>query len=390
MARKALAALGTSIFSEMTKLANERGAVNLSQGFPDFEGPRDVVAAAVGALEGGNNQYGRSQGLPALVQAIAAHQQRCYGIALDPMTQVCATAGATEAIAAAFIGLLDAGDEVVLFEPFYDEYPAAAAMAGASTRIVTLKFPDFALDVAALEACITARTRMIVVNTPHNPTGKVFSTDELDVIARLCVQHDLIALTDEVYEHITYDGARHVPLSTREGMRDRTVSISSSGKTFSFTGWKVGWATGSAELVAAVQRAHQFLTFAAATPLHAAMARALDVHRETFFDELAREYTQRRDFLVDVLREVGFEVSVPKGAYFALVSIRPVTASEDDVTFAKRLIDEAGVAAIPPSAFYARDVEEGRSLLRFAFCKKPETLERAAESLRKWRRTRAS
>lgn len=390
MARKALAALGTSIFSEMTKLANERGAVNLSQGFPDFEGPRDILEGAVRALEDGHNQYGRSQGLPALVQAIAAHQQRCYGIALDPMTQVCATAGATEAIAAAFIGLLDAGDEVVLFEPFYDEYPAAAAMAGAFARVVTLKFPDFALDTAALEACVTERTRMIVVNTPHNPTGKVFRVDELDAIARLCVQHDLIALTDEVYEHITYDGARHLPLSMRPGMHERTVSISSTGKTFSFTGWKVGWATGSVDLIAAVQRAHQFLTFAAATPLHAAMARALDVHTDAFFAELARDYTQRRDFLVDVLREVGFEVSVPKGAYFALVSIRPLTNDEDDVTFAKRLIDEAGVAAIPPSAFYSRDVDEGRSLLRFAFCKKPETLERAADSLRKWRRTRSA
>jgi N-succinyldiaminopimelate aminotransferase len=390
MARKALAALGTSIFSEMTKLANERGAVNLSQGFPDFEGPSDILDAAVGALEQGHNQYGRSQGLPALVQAIAAHQQRCYGIALDPMSQVCATAGATEAIAAAFIGLLDAGDEVVLFEPFYDEYPAAAAMAGASTRVVTLKFADgFALDTAALESAIGPTTRMIVVNTPHNPTGKVFSDAELDVIARLCVKHDLIALTDEVYEHITYDGVRHVPLATREGMRDRTVTISSTGKTFSFTGWKVGWATGPVDLIAAVQRAHQFLTFAAATPLHAAMARALDVHGDAFFAQLARDYTQRRDFLVDVLREVGFDVSVPKGAYFALVSLRSMT-KEHDVTFAKRLIDEAGVAAIPPSAFYSRDVDEGRSLLRFAFCKKPETLERAADSLRKWRRTRGS
>jgi N-succinyldiaminopimelate aminotransferase len=393
MARKALAALGTSIFSEMTKLATERGAVNLSQGFPDFEGPRDIRDAAVRALEEGHNQYGRSQGLVPLVQAISAHQQRCYGITLDAMTQVCATAGATEAIAAAFIGLLDAGDEVVLFEPFYDEYPAAAAMAGATTRVVTLKFADgFALETAALEAAITpGKTRMIVVNTPHNPTGKVFSSDELDVIARLCVKHDLIALTDEVYEHITYDGARHVPLATRPGMRERTVSISSTGKTFSYTGWKVGWATGPAELIAGVQRAHQFLTFAAATPLHAAMARALDVHQQPFFDALAREYTERRDFLVGVLREVGFEVSVPKGAYFALVSLRGVAAhGEDDVTFAKRLIDEAGVAAIPPSAFYARDVNEGRALLRFAFCKKPETLERAADALRKWRRTRSA
>ncbi len=387
MAARALEAFGTSIFTEMTRLALEKGAVNLSQGFPDFEGPRDVVDAAVAALREGHNQYGRSQGVPALVEAVAAHQARAYGIVLDPMTEVCATAGATEALAAAFIGLLDPGDEVVLFEPFYDQYPAAAAMAGATPRFVTLRFPGFALDEAALRAAVGDRTRMVVVNTPHNPTGKVFTEAELDVIARVCVERDLIAVADEVYEHIVLDGARHVPLSTRPAMRDRTVSISSTGKTFSFTGWKVGWATGPGALVAAVQRAHQFLTFAAATPLHQAMARALDTHREPFFTELAREYTGRRDFLVDVLREVGFDVAVPSGAYFVLAGTRGLTG-EDDVTFARRLIDEAGVAAIPPSAFYAADLAEGRALLRFAFCKTPATLEAAAARLRAWKRHR--
>lgn len=386
MAKTALAALGTSIFSEMTRLALEKGAVNLSQGFPDFEGPASIVDAGVDALREGHNQYGRSMGVPALVTAIASHQLRCYGLSLDPMSEVCATAGATEAIAAAMIGLLDPGDEVVLFEPFYDEYPAAAAMAGAVVRVVTLRFPTFALDESAFRAAITGKTRMVVVNTPHNPTGKVFSTAELDMIARACVEHGLIALSDEVYEHITY-GVKHVPLASRPGMRERTVAVSSTGKTFSFTGWKVGWATGPRELIAGVQRAHQFLTFSAATPLHTAMARALTTLQQPFFEELAREYTERRDFLVEVLREVGFEVSVPQGAYFVLASIRDLT-DEDDVTFARRLIDEAGVAAIPPSAFYARDLEEGRRLLRFAFCKKRETLEQAAERLRAWRRAR--
>lgn len=385
MAKTALAALGTSIFSEMTRLAALKGAVNLSQGFPDFEGPAAIVEAGVAALREGHNQYGRSMGVPELVAAIAAHQERCYGLQLDPQSEVCATAGATEAIAAAMIGLLDPGEEVVLFEPFYDSYPATAAMAGAVPRVVTLRFPSFALEESALRAAITGKTRMIVVNTPHNPTGKVFSVAELDMIAGVCIEHDLIALTDEVYEHITY-GAPHIPLATRPGMRERTVTVSSTGKTFSFTGWKVGWASGPRELIAAVQRAHQFLTFAAATPLHTAMAHALTTYAQPFFHELACAYRERRDFLVEVLREVGFEVSVPQGAYFALASIRALT-DEDDVTFAKRLIDEAGVAAIPPSAFYSCDLQEGRRLLRFAFCKQPATLELAAVRLRAWRAT---
>lgn len=392
MARAALTALGTSIFSEMTRLANEKGAVNLSQGFPDFEGPAAVVDAAVAALRSGQSQYGRSMGLPALVEEIAAHQERCWGLCFDPLTEVCATAGATEGIAAAMLGLLEPGDEVVLFEPFYDGYPATLAMAGAVPRVVTLRFPEFAIDEAELAAAVTAKTRMIVVNTPHNPTGKVFSRAELEGIARLCRTHDLLALTDEVYEHLTYDGFRHVPLATLPGMRERTVTLSSTGKTFSFTGWKVGWATGPRELIACVQRAHQFLTFCGATPLHAAMATALRTCARGepggFLEQLRSDYTARRDFLVDVLREVGFEVAVPQGAYFVLAGIRGVT-DEDDVTFARRLVDEAGVAAIPPSAFYSRDVDEGRRLLRFAFCKQERTLDEAARRLRTWRATRA-
>ena len=384
MARTALTALGTSIFSEMTRLANEKGAVNLSQGFPDFDGPKDIIDAAVDALRSGQNQYGRSMGLVPLVEQIALHQQRCYGLKYDALTEVCAFAGATEGIAAAMIGLLDPGDEVILFEPFYDGYPAAIAMAGAVRRVVTLRFPDFAVDAAALAAARTPRTRMIVINTPHNPSGKVFSTAELDVIADFCLEHDVIALTDEVYEHLTY-GVPHVPLATRHGMQERTVTLSSTGKTFSFTGWKVGWCTGPKELVACVQRAHQFITFCAATPLHAAMAKALATFQDAFIADLVRDYTQRRDFLVEVLRDVGFEVSVPRGAYFVLANIRGIT-DEDDFTFAKRLIDEAGVAAIPPSAFYADDVDEGRRLLRFAFCKRDETLSLAADRLRRWRR----
>ncbi len=361
--------------------------MNLSQGFPDFEGPKEVVDAAVEALRSGKNQYGRSMGLPALVQQIAAQRERDYGLVYDPMTEVCAFAGATEGIAAAMLGLLEPGDEVILLEPFYDGYPATVAMAGATARIVTLRFPEFAVDAAALACAVTDKTRMIVVNAPHNPSGRVLTEAELDAVARVCSENDLVALTDEVYEHLTFDGRKHVPLATRPGMRERTVSLSSTGKTFSFTGWKVGWCTGPKDLVACVQRAHQFLTFCAATPLHAAMATALSAFQRPFLDELVREYTGRRDFLVAALREVGFDVSVPQGAYFVLAGIRGLTA-EDDVAFARRLIDEAGVAAIPPSAFYAADVDEGRRLLRFAFCKRPETLERAAERLRAWRRRR--
>jgi N-succinyldiaminopimelate aminotransferase len=385
MARAALAGFGTSIFSEMTRLANETGAVNLSQGFPDFEGPREIVDAAVAALRAGANQYGRSMGLPALVEQIARHQERCYGLRFDPLTEVCAFAGATEGIAAAMLGLLEPGDEVVLFEPFYDSYPATIAMAGAVPRVVTMRFPGFAIDEAELRAAVSPRTRAVMINSPHNPSGHVLSDAELDAIARVCIEHDLIAITDEVYEHLVYGAARHVPLASRPGMRDRTVTLSSSGKTFSFTGWKVGWATGPAALIAAVQRAHQFLTFCAATPLHAAMAVALDRFQADFMAELARDYTARRDLLVEVLRDVGFVPSVPDGAYFIVCDFRGLSA-EDDVTFARRLIHEAGVATIPPSAFYARDLAEGQRLLRFAFCKRTETLERAADRLRAWRK----
>jgi N-succinyldiaminopimelate aminotransferase len=384
MARAALARFGTSIFSEMTRLANERGAINLSQGFPDFEGPPEIVDEAIAALKAGHNQYGRSLGLPALVEQIAAHRERDTGLRYDPMTEVVATAGATEAMAAAMLGLLEAGDAVVLFEPAYDSYAATAAMAGATVLPVTLSFDSgFEFDRLRLARVMTTRPRMIVVNTPHNPSGKVFTREELELIARMCVDNDVIAVTDEVYEHLTYDEVPHVALASLPGMRERTLSISSTGKTFSFTGWKVGWATGPAHLIAAVQAAHQFLTFCAATPLHAAMAQALARFERPFFAELKREYTTRRDLLVSILDDAGFEVSAPKGAYFVLANIRGLT-EEDDVTFAKRLIDEAGVASIPPSAFYLSDFEEGQALLRFAFCKKLATLEAAGERLRAW------
>lgn len=382
MAHTALKALGTSIFSEMTALALEHGAVNLSQGFPDFDGPAAIVDDAIDAMRGGHNQYGRSMGVLPLVRAVASHQQRRYGIELDPMTQVMCAAGATEALAAVMIGLLDAGDEVLVLEPFYDGYPATIAMAGAVARVATLRWPDFRLPIEELTSLVSPRTRMVVLTTPHNPTGRVFSAEELDQLAALCVRHDLIAVCDEVYEHLTY-GVPHTPLCTRPGMAERTVTLSSSGKTFSYTGWKVGWATGPAPLIAAAQRAHQYLTFCASTPLHVAMAKAIDRLDDAFIAELQLSYRRRRDHLCAVLADCGFAVAVPEGAYFCLADIRALT-DEDDRTFARRLIREAGVAAIPPSAFYSVDVDAGRTLLRFAFCKRDETLHEAERRLRAW------
>jgi N-succinyldiaminopimelate aminotransferase len=386
MAKTALEALGTSIFSEMTALALKHGAVNLSQGFPDFDGPPVIVDDAMAAFRAGHNQYGRSMGVLPLVNAVARHQQRRYGIELDPLTQVVCTAGATEALAATMIGLLDPGDEVLLLEPFYDGYPAVIAMCQAVPKVATLRWPDFRLPIDELRALITPRTKMVVLTTPHNPTGRVFSVEELDALAALCVHHNLIAVCDEVYEHLTY-GVPHTPLATRPGMAERTVTVSSTGKTFSYTGWKVGWAAGPAHLVAGVQRAHQFLTFCAATPLHVAMGAALDRLDDEFVSTLQSEYRARRDQLVDTLRACGFTVAVPEGAYFALADFSALS-DDDDRTFARHLIEQAGVAAIPPSAFYAVDKNDGRSLLRFAFCKQAKTLNEADRRLRDWARRR--
>jgi N-succinyldiaminopimelate aminotransferase len=371
---------GTSVFAEMTRLAIDCEAVNLSQGFPDFEGPVEVVEEAVRALRDGHNQYARSMGHPDLVGAIAAHQERFYGLSWDPKREVVVTSGATEGIASTLLGLLNPGDEVVLFEPFYDSYPAAVALAGATPRYVTLRSPDYALDVDALRAAISPRTRLLVLNTPHNPTGKVFTPEELEEVAALCREHDVLVLADEVYEHLVYDDARHVPIATREGMAERTVTLSSAGKLFSFTGWKVGWATGPSSLIAAVQAAHQFVTFATATPLQRAVAVALERLGAEFFDDQRRGLERRRDELADALEGVGFSVTRPRGTYFMLADFSALHEG-DDVSFARRLVTDCGVAVIPPSSFYARDVDEGRHLVRFAFCKKKETLDDALRRL---------
>ena len=384
MINRRLIPFGTTIFAEMTKLAEERGAINLSQGFPDFEGPPGIVDAAVEALRSGRNQYARSRGQPELVTAIAAARKTHYGQEFDPMTEVVVTSGATEAIASSMLGLLNPGDEVVLFEPTYDSYAPCVAMAGAVARYVPLRFPDFRLDPERLAGAVTDRTRMIVLNSPHNPTGKVFDRPELDAIAALARDRDLVVLSDEVYEHLRFDGAEQVPIATLPDMHERTLSLSSTGKTFSYTGWKIGWATGPAPLIDAVQAAHQFLTYAVSTPLQTAMAHAIQDASEEYFVDFRREYAARRDYLVGVLREVGFKVAVPRGTYFVLASFEGLFEG-DDREFARWLTTEHGVAAIPPSAFYPAHPEEGRSLVRFAFCKRIETLEHAAERLRRIR-----
>jgi N-succinyldiaminopimelate aminotransferase len=373
---------GTTVFAEMTALAREHGAINLAQGFPDFEGPPQIVEAAVRALRSGDNQYARFRGHPVLVEAIAKAQKKYYGLEYDPMEEVLIFNGATEGISASLIGLLNPADEVILFEPFYDSYPPCLAMAEAVPRFVTLRFPDFALDEDALRAAVTPRTRMIVLNTPMNPTGKVFTREELEIIAAVCQEHDLVALTDEVYEHLTFDDAVHIPLATLPGMRERTLTLSSAGKTYSFTGWKIGWGTGPRELVNGAEAAHQFLNYTIATPLQAAVAYALTHHTHDYLASFRAEYTARRDFLVAALAEAGFNVVRPQGTYFILASFREIF-SGDDWAFARWLTKEHGVSVIPPSAFYQADAEEGRSLARFAFCKRMETLEQAADRLRR-------
>lgn len=376
-----LQGFGTTIFTEMTRLAIQHGAVNLGQGFPNFDGPEFVKEAAIAAIRAGHNQYCRMSGLPELNRAIAAHQRRFYGLEYDPDAEITVYSGATEAICATLQALCETGDEVVLFEPFYDSYRASVTMAGAVPKVVTLRAPDFAYRAEELEAAIGPKTRAILLNTPHNPTGKVFDRAELEHIAALCRRFDLIAITDEVYEHLVYEGA-HVPLATLPGMRDRTVLISSSGKTFSFTGWKVGHTCAPPALTAAIRCAHQFVTFCTATPFQHALAQAF-VADDAFFASLIAEYRARRDRLCRGLREIGLDVIVPAGAYFVMTDIRSL-GWHDDVAFCRMLPEKVGVAAIPPSSFYEHPAE-GRHLVRWAFCKTDDVLD---EGLRRLQRLR--
>ena len=372
-----LEGFGTTIFTEMTRLANEHGAVNLAQGFPDFDGPEFVKEVAVAAIRQGRGQYARMSGIPEIHAALAAKYRRDYGLDYAAETEFTVTSGATEAIFAAIQGTCEPGDEVVLFEPYYDSYRASVAMASAVPRFVTLQAPDWRFDPEELTRAFTSRTRAILLNTPHNPTGKVFSRAEMELVAGLCRERDDLCGTDEVYEHILYEG-EHLSMAALPGMRERTITISSFGKTFSLTGWKIGWAAAPPPLTAAVRAAHQFITFATATPLQHAAAAALSVGPD-YYRDLAASYRRKRDYLVAELSRLGFRVEPPAGTYYVCADFRPL-GFDDDVAFCRHLIERAGVAAIPPSAFY-ENTRYGKTYARFAFCKKEETLREAVRRL---------
>jgi N-succinyldiaminopimelate aminotransferase len=373
-----MAGMGTTIFAEMSALAVETGSVNLGQGFPDTDGPPGIAEAAAAAiLAGRGNQYPPGPGIPELRQAIAEHQQRFYGLSFDPGTEVLVTAGATEAVAAALLALVEPGDEVIAFEPYYDSYAACVAMAGGIRVPVTLRPPDFRPDLDALRAAITPRTRLILLNSPHNPTGSVFTRAELGAIAELACERDLLVIADEVYEHMVFAG-EHVPIGSLPGMAGRTVSISSAGKTFSFTGWKIGWITASAELVTAVRTVKQFLTYVSGGPFQYAIAEGLRMD-DAYFAGISADLRGKRDLLCAGLAEAGFGVYPPEGTYFVTTDIRPLGES-DGIEFCRDLPRRAGVVAIPSAVFYD-DAEAGRTQVRFAFCKKPEVLREALARL---------
>jgi len=371
-----------TIFSEMSALAVRTGSLNLGQGFPDVDGPPEVIAEAVAALRSGANQYAPGIGIPALRQAIARHQQRDYGIELDPDTEVVVTTGATEGIAAALLGLVNPGDEVVVLEPYYDSYVAMIQMAGGVRRPVTLRAPAFRLDPDELRAAVNDRTRFVLLNSPHNPTGSVLTRAELTAVAEVAREHDLVVITDEVYEHLTYD-VEHVPLATLPGMRERTLTLSSAGKSYSFTGWKVGWATGPSELVGAVLAAKQWLTFTSGSPLQPAVASALDDHPD-FPRELAADLQVRRDLLCAGLRKAGLEPAVPDGTYFACTDVAHLGWA-DGMAFCLALPERAGVVAIPAQMFYddanPNGQGAGRHLVRWAFCKERAVVEEGTRRL---------
>jgi N-succinyldiaminopimelate aminotransferase len=370
-----------TIFTTMSALAVRTGAVNLGQGFPDTDGPASVLAAADRAMREGANQYAPGPGVPALRQAIARHQQRHYGLELDPDRQIVVTTGCTEGVAAALLGLLDEGDEIIVLEPYYDSYVAMIQMAGGVRRPVTLRAPDFRLDADELRAAVTPLTRFVLLNSPHNPTGTVLTRAELQAVADLALEHDLIVITDEVYEHLTFPDAEdehaHVPISTLPGMFERTLTLSSAGKSYSVTGWKIGWATGPADLVSALLAAKQWLTFTSGAPLQPAIAVALDEEPE-WPRTLARDLQVRRDLLCDGLARIGLDVRRPEGTYFALADISAL-GWRDAMEFCLALPDRAGVVAIPAQPFH--DSHAGDQLVRWAFCKEAGVIEEALDRL---------
>jgi N-succinyldiaminopimelate aminotransferase len=367
-----------TIFAEMSALAVRHGAVNLGQGFPDTDGPREMLDRAAADLLGGLNQYAPGRGMPVLREAVARHQAHWYGLTLDPETDVLITVGATEAIAAALMALVEPGDEVLMIEPYYDSYAAGIALAGGVRRTVPLAFPSLDLDPAALEAAITNRTRVILINTPHNPTGKVFGLEELQAVAAVAQRHGLWVIVDEVYEHLTYDGRRHIPLATLEGMAERTLTVSSVGKTFSVTGWKTGWVSGPAHLVDAVTAVKQYLTFVGVTHLQPAAAVGLGLP-DAYFREVAAELQAKRDLLVAALLDVGIPVAPSQGTYFVVADLAPLGVSDAE-QFCRRMPSEIGVVGVPLSAF-CDDRAGVATLVRFAFCKRLDVLDEAVRRL---------
>lgn len=374
-----LQGFGTTIFAEMSALAVATGSINLGQGFPDTDAPREVLDAAIAAINSELNQYPPGPGMPVLRHAVAAHQQRFYGLEYDADTEVLITCGATEALAGALLGLLDTGDEVVVFDPLFDSYAPCIAMAGAVPKPVPLRPPSYTFDADQLRAAVTPKTKLILLNTPHNPTGRVFSMEEMQIIADLAIERDLIVLTDEVYEHLTFDGARHIPMAALPGMRERTLSISSGGKTFNTTGWKVGWLCGPPPLVQAARTAKQFLTYVSSGPFQPAIAVGLALP-DQFFHDVAADLQAKRDHLLPGLRAAGFDVYDTSATYFVTADIRPLRPDGDGMAFCRELPDRCGVVAIPNEVLYL-DKAAGRHLVRFAFCKRIEVLDEAAQRL---------
>ncbi len=369
---------GTTIFAEMSALAVRTDSINLGQGFPDTDGPNQVAEAAIRAIRDGHNQYPPGLGIESLRIAVSEHQKRFYGIEVDPETEVLITAGASEALAASLIALVEPGQEVITFEPYFDVYAAAIAMAGGKRRVVTLKTPDYSFDYEELVSKVNSNTRLILLNSPHNPTGKVFDHQELSQIAKLAVERDLLVITDEVYEHLVFDGLSHIPISTLPDMSERTLTISSAAKTFGFTGWKIGWAHGPSELLSAVRIAKQFLTYVNGAPFQHAIAEALKLD-ENYYMGLALDMAKKRDILCEGLEKAGFEVFRPSGTYYATVDIRPL-GDKDGIEFCWDLPNRCGVVAVPNEVFYDNK-NIGKPLVRFAYCKKPEVLDHAVEKL---------
>ncbi|MGI9601541.1 MAG: pyridoxal phosphate-dependent aminotransferase [Acidimicrobiales bacterium] len=374
-----LEGMGTTIFTEMTALATETGSINLGQGMPDTSGPVEIMEAVTAAMAADLNQYPPLPGMPVLRQAIAEHEQHFYGLDYDPDGEIQVTMGASEAIASTVLALCEPGSAVAMFEPYFDIYAADAKLAGAERRVVTLHQPDWSFDPEELRAALEGPTRLLILNTPHNPTGKVFDRDELELIAELCIENDVVVLSDEVYEHMVFDGRRHLPMASLPGMRDRTITVSSAGKTFSFTGWKIGWACAPPPLIAALRTVKQNLTFAGGAPFQPAIAVGLGLG-DQYFADLAAGLEAKRDRLSGALAEAGFDVLPTAGTYFVTIDISSISES-DGLAFCRSLPERCGVVAVPSVVFYD-NTDIGRSLVRFTFCKESDVLDEAVDRLR--------